>query len=169
MDALEALYTRRSIRQYQSTPVEEEKIEAILCRGMMAPSAGNQQPWHFIVIKDKKMLATLAEVHPYAKMVVHAPAAILACGDLSLERHKGVWVQDLSAATENMLLAAHSLGLGSVWLGVYPREERVAAIAKLFQLPEHIIAFSLIPIGYPAEVKESKSRYDLTRVHRENW
>jgi nitroreductase len=125
MDTIEAILTRRSYRKYNSNPVTEENINIILRAGMHAPSAGNQQPWHFVVIKERKILDKVPSVHPYAEMLKTAQAAVLVCCDLELEKHKGMFVQDCAAATQNMLLAAHALGLGTCWLGVYPRQDRM--------------------------------------------
>jgi len=169
MDALEAILSRRSIRRYTDQPVSGEQVEELLKAGMSAPSAGNQQPWQFIVITDRKLLAEIPRFHPYASMLPHAKVAILVCGDLQAESFKGYWVQDCSAATENILIAAHARGLGAVWLGIYPREERVKALQKLLNLPEHIVPLSLISIGYPAEKKPPADRFDPSRIHHNGW
>ncbi|GAB4302495.1 MAG: nitroreductase family protein [Marinilabiliales bacterium] len=169
MDTLKAIFERRSIRKYKSTPVEEEKINMLLKAGMYAPSARNQQPWHFIVIDDRKILNDLATIHPYAKMLLEAPLAILVCSDDTLEETKGYQAVDCSAATQNILLAAHDLGLGSVWLGVYPREQRMNDIKNLFALPKHIHPISLIAIGYPDETKEVPDRFHPERIHINKW
>ncbi len=166
---MEAIYNRRSIRKFSSRPLPRETIEAIIKAGMNAPSAGNEQPWHFIVIDRRKVLEEIPSVHPHAEMVKQAPVAILVCGDLLLEKHEGFWVQDCAAATENMLLAAASLGLGSVWLGVYPRNDRVEGLRKLLNLPDHVIPFSLLPIGHPAEKKAPKNDFHPLRIHYNTW
>ena len=166
---MNAIFKRRSIRKYTSEPVSEEQIEKILRAGMAAPSAGNQQPWHFIVIDDREILSEIPKCHPYSKMLNEASCAIVVCGDVTLQRFEGYWVQDCSAATQNMLLMATELGLGSVWLGVYPREERVEALKTLLKIPEHVIPLSIISLGYPAEEKEPNNRFDETRVHRNTW
>jgi nitroreductase len=160
---------RRSIRRYEDRPVPEEAVQRLLEAAMAAPSAGNQQSWQFVVISDRDLLSRVPSVHPYSAMVPTAPVAVLVCGDLHLDTHTGYWVQDCSAATQNLLLAAHALGLGAVWLGCYPREERVAGLRSLLGLPEHIVPLALVPIGYPAETKPSGSRYDPERVHRNGW
>ncbi len=166
---MKAILTRRSIRKYTAQPVSEETIRELLEAAMSAPSAGNQQPWEFVVINDRKILDEIPQVHPYAQMCRQAPVAILVCGDLQREAHKGFWVQDCSAATENLLIAVNEKGLGAVWVGVYPREDRVEGLRKLIQLPEHIIPFALIPIGYPAEKKPPGNRFDSARVHNNKW
>ena len=166
---LETILARRSVRRYTSQPVADSDITELLTAAMAAPSAGNQQPWHFIVIKDHASLERIPSIHPHAHMAAAAPLAILACADESLERHTGFWVQDLSAAVQNLLLAACAKGLGSVWVGIYPREERVAAFRKMFSVPESITPFALIPIGYAADEGEPKNRYNNERVHYEQW
>ncbi|PLX19344.1 MAG: nitroreductase family protein [Marinilabiliales bacterium] len=169
MDLLDGIFTRRSIRKYTKEEISNEHIEVILKAGMYAPSASNQQPWHFIVISDRKLLDTIKDVHPYAKMLVEAQLAILVCGDINLELSKDYWVVDCSASTQNMLLAAHGLGLGAVWLGIHPRVERKNEIRKIFNLPENIQPASLISIGYPDENKEMPDRYKPERIHYNAW
>jgi nitroreductase len=169
MEAMEALLSRRSIRKYASQPVSEAMVKQILEAVMAAPSASNEQPWQFIVLRDRQTMDEVPKLHPYSQMIKQAPLAILVCGDLQLAKHEGYWVQDCAAATENLLLAARALGLGSVWLGVYPREDRVAGLRKLLALPEHVVPFALIPVGYPAEEKPPANRYDPSRVHRDRW
>jgi nitroreductase len=168
MEAMEAILTRRSIRRYTSQPVSEERIEELLRAAMSAPSTNNGQPWHFVVIDDRKILQEIPRFHPYASMLREAPLAILVCVDRRIN-HEGFLVQDGSAATENLLLAAHALGLGAVWLGIYPLEERISGMRKLLALPETILPLALISIGYPAEKKDKQDRYRAARVHRNRW
>lgn len=169
MNAMNAILSRRSIRRYTQQPVSDETIKELLEAAMSAPSAGNEQPWHFVVIKEREILNEIPEIHPYSGMLAHAPAAILVCGDKRLEKYEGYWIQDCSAATENLLIAAQAKGLGAVWLGVYPVEDRVAGIRKLLGIPEHVTPFSLISIGHPAEQKPPSDRYDPSRVHHDRW
>ncbi len=169
MDALEAIKTRRSVRVFQRRELPREMLLELVAAGMQAPSAGNQQPWQFVVVDDRGLLLRVPEFHPYAQMAETAPAAILVCGDLSLEQRKGYWVQDCSAATQNILLAAHAMGLGAVWTGVYPREDRVAGARKLFGLPESIIPLSLIFVGYPEEHPAPENRFKEERIHWNGW
>ena len=166
---MNAILRRRSIRKYTQDAIPDDIIKKLLEAGMSAPSAGNQRPWHFVVIKDKEALAKLADASPYSKMTKDAPVAILVCGDLELESRKGYWVQDCSAATENILIEIAENNLGAVWLGMYPREERVEYIRRLLNIPDHVVPFALIPVGYPAETKETSSRYDESKVHYEQW
>ena len=169
MEIMEAIFDRRSIRKYDTRPVEENKINEMLKVAMYAPSARNTQPWQFIAITKREVLDELRRVHPYAAMLAQAPLAILVCGDKTHEPHEGYLNTNCSAATQNILLAAYGLGLGSVWLGVYPREERVQSIAGVFNLPEHIIPISLIAIGYPAETIARPERFLPERIHWEKW
>jgi len=166
---MDAVLSRRSIRKYTSKPVPDQLIKELLEAAMSAPSAGNEQPWHFIVITDRGILGEIPKCHPYSHMLREAPVAVLVCCDLNLDIHGGLWVQDCSAATENLLIAVQAKGLGGVWLGVYPREERVTGLRKLLSIPENVLPFSLIPIGYPAEQKPRADRYDTSRVHHNRW
>ena len=166
---MKSIFTRRSIRKYKDKPISDEKIRKILKAGMAAPSAGNEQPWQFVVIKRDDIKADIMKYHNYASMLQTAPVAILVCGDKQLERHSGYWVQDCAAATQNMLLMIDSLGLGGVWLGVYPRQKRMDGIAQVLDIPDKVIPFSLIALGHPAEEKEPHNRYLEDRVHFENW
>lgn len=166
---MKAILSRRSIRKYTPDKVPEKDLRELLEAAMAAPSAGNEQPWHFIVIDDRDILRQIPSFHPYSHMLKEATVAILVCGDETLEKYKGYWVQDCSAATENILIAVEEKGLGAVWLGVYPVEERVAGLRRLLGIPDQVIPFSLIPVGYPAEHKEPANRYNEARVHRNKW
>ncbi|MHB8880328.1 MAG: nitroreductase family protein [Thermodesulfovibrionales bacterium] len=166
---MDTILTRRSIRRYTADRVHEDLITALLRAAMSAPSAGNQQPWHFVVIDDRALLDQVPLFHPHTAMLKEAQSAILVCGDPGLEKHQGYWPQDCAAATQNLLLAAHAAGLGAVWTGFYPREERVAAMRKLLNLPDRVIPFALVPVGWPAEEKPPSGRYDKARVHSNGW
>ncbi len=161
--------SRRSIRKYTDQPVSDEQVERLLTAAMSAPSAGNEQPWQFVVIRDRATLDEIPTFHPFSRMLAEAPVAILVCGDLELETNKGYWIEDCSAATENILIEAQEMGLGTVWLGVYPRQERVDGLRQLLGVPEQVVPFALIPVGYPAEHKPPAQRYLAERVHRERW
>ncbi len=169
MKKVSIIYLRRSVRKYQQREVEDELVTELLRAAMHAPSAGNAQPWHFIVIKSAERRQAVAQIHPYAQMVLQSPVAILVCADLNLEIYKGFWVQDCSAATMNILLRAVELGLGTVWCGIYPNEERVKAFRELFDLPQHVVPFSLVPVGYPAETPRPVDRFKPDRIHFEVW
>ena len=169
MEAIEAILSRRSIRKYTPTPVSEEELRIVLDAAMNAPSSSNGQPWHFVVIDDRTVLDEIPKFHQYSSMLKEAPIAIVVCGDIKLERTKGVWVQDCSAATENILLAARAKGLGTVWLGVFPIEERVGGLRKLLGLPDNIIPLSIIALGHPGETKPPANRFNAERVHKNKW
>lgn len=164
------IMSRASVRAYTDKPVEDEKIEKLLRAGMAAPSAVNIQPWHFIVVKDKATLAKIAEVAPNASMAKDAPLAIVVCGDLTNEKEgivREFWSQDASAATENILLQAHSMGLGAVWTGTYPDNKRCDAVAALLHLPESVIPFATIVIGYPKGETTPKDKWKPENVSYE--
>jgi nitroreductase len=169
MDAFEVILTRRSIRKYKKQAIPEQIVQKLLQAACNAPSAGNQQPWHFVLLDDRKILNVIHTFHPSAKMLAEADKALLVCGDLNLEKFKGYWMIDCAAATENILLAAHSLGLGACWLGLYPREGRVAGMRKLLHLPSNIIPFALVSLGYPGEIKPKENRYNPSRIHHNKW
>jgi nitroreductase len=166
---MDIILSRRSIRRYTDEPVPENLVRELLAAAMSAPSAGNQQPWHFIVIRDRKLLDQITKCHPHSQMLKQASVAICVCGAEDLQIHKGYWVQDCSAATENILLAAHTKGLGAVWLGVYPREDRVKAIKNILGIPKNVTPLCIVSIGYPAERKEPENRYNESRVHYDRW
>jgi nitroreductase len=163
------ILNRRSIRRFTAQDVEEKDEKKILEAAMAAPSAGNERPWHFVVIRDKDIMREIMGVHPYAQMLKQCPLAVLVCGDPTLEKYPGFWVQDCAAATENMLIMAVELGLGAVWLGIYPIEDRVRGLRRLIGLPENVIPFALVPIGQPDEEKKNLDRFDGERVHRDGW
>jgi nitroreductase len=169
MELLEAIRTRRSIRQYTSQPITEEQIHAILEAAMMAPSAGNAQTWQFIVITDRALLDEIPNIHAYAAMSREAQAGLLVCGDLELEKYPGNWIADCSAAAQNAVLAIHGLGLGGVWTEVYPDSARVDSFQKLFGLPQHVVPLAFIPFGYPAVTPSQPERYKEERVHRNRF
>ena len=171
MEAYEAILSRRSIRKFQDKSIEDEVIEKLIRAGVAAPSAHNEQPWHFVVIKDRAILDEIPKFHPYAKMLVEAPAAIAVCVDHNLEKDPtaGYWIQDCSATAQNILLAAHALGMGACWLGIHPREKRKSALGKLLRLPESVEALSVIALGYPAEDKKPSERFAPGRVHQNQW
>jgi len=169
MDALEAIFSRRSIRKYRKKLLNDSLIKELLEAGMSAPSAGNEQPWHFIIINTPKLMNSIPTFHPHSKMLKEASLAILICLDYTLEKHKGMGIQDCSAATENILIAVNAKGLGAVWLGIHPREERVNGMRRLLNIPDNVLPFSLISIGHPAEKKQREKRYNDSRVHYNQW
>lgn len=158
---------RTSVRSYEDRAVESEKVEKLLRAGMAAPTAVNKQPWHFIVITDKNQLLKLSEANPNAGMAAKAPLAIVVCGDMdkALEGDaREFWVQDCSAATENILLAATGMGLGAVWTGTYPSKERWAAVADVLRLPETLIPLNTIVIGYPDTEPTPKDKWKKQNI-----
>ncbi len=167
---MESILKRRSIRRYKDEPVEPALVDQILEAAFSAPSSNNEQPWHFIVIRDRDKLAQVPTFHPYSAMIPKAQLAILVCADPSLANNNTeVWIQDCSAATENLLIAVASLGLGAVWLGVHPSEERIVGCRNLFQIPDNIAPFALVPVGWPAEEKGRAKRKTEGRVHYDRW
>jgi nitroreductase len=169
METIQTIRTRRSIRAFKPEPVPNETIQTILEAAMFAPSACNAQPWHFIVIDDRHLLDTIPTFHPYSKMLKEASLAVVVCADPRLEVVSGYWVQDCSAATQNLLLAIHDCGLGGVWLGVYPDQERVKKVQNLLNMPEEIIPLCVVAAGWPAEEKAKEERFNLKRVHHNGW
>jgi nitroreductase len=169
MDAIENLLTRKSVRKYTPQPVSEEDIELILKAGMQAPSAGNGQPWHFLVMTDRTVMDEVPKFHSFASSMNSAAVAILVCGEEKLSKRPKGWRVDCAAAAENILLAAHALGLGAVWMAVDPDEKRLEGMCRLIQFPEGIIPFGLISIGYPAEDPPLKERFNKERIHRNVW
>jgi nitroreductase len=172
MDLYEAIQTRRSVRSYGDEDVSEALVERLITAAMLAPSAGNQQPWCFVVVRDREKLARIPAFHPYCKMITQVPVAIVVCGDPSDKKWPDLWPQDCSAAVQNLLLAARGEGLGTVWTGVYPFAERMAGLRGLLDIPEEIHPFALIPVGYPKDGQESfkaKDRYRAELVHRERF
>jgi nitroreductase len=168
---LSVLWGRRSIREYQEKPVGDELVTQLLSAAMAAPSAAAKDPWHFVVVRHKAMLDAIAAALPNGKMLAGAALGIVVCGDLGAA-HAGelsYLLQDCSAAIENLLLAAHALGLGACWLGVHPRPSRVEALSNLVCLPDKILPISCIAVGWPAEQKSPRTRYQPSHVHRETW
>lgn len=170
-DTIKCIFARKSVRQYTSQTIDRQAIELLVRAAMAAPSAKNRQPWTFIAITQKDTLNLLSEGLPYAKMVKDAPCAIVVCGDLSKtkEEDKDKWVVDCSAATENLLLAAESLGLGAVWTGVYPDADRVELVRRILNLPEFVIPLNVIPVGYPSSENKPKDKYKPERLMWEKW
>lgn len=165
---MEAIFKRRSIRKFRDMPVEQEKTERLLRAAMQAPSAGNQQPWEFLVVQNKDSLEELSKLSPYAKCIKNAPLAlVLLCNNANM-RYPENWQQDMGAAAQNILLEAVELGLGAVWIGVAPVEDREVHVKNMFDLKDNIIPYCVIPIGYP-DGQENKfiDRFDETKIHYE--
>jgi len=170
MELYEGLITRRSIRKYTGGKISNTDIYKVVNAGMYAPSARDTRPWHFIVIDDRNMLDKILSFHTYATMLKKASHAIVVCGDENLQNGPGYYVMDCSAAAENMLLAAHALGLGAVWVGVHPEPDRIEALSKLLELPSHVKPVSLISLGIPIESFEPISqRYEQEKIRYNHW
>lgn len=172
MEALEAIFTRRSIRSFTDEPVTDETMQLLLKAAMSGPSCVNARDWSFIVVREPDTLNKMADANGRpAEPLRHAAAAILVCGDLSLSfpPAKEYWVIDGAVAAQNIVLAAHALGLGSVWLGTWPQMERVEAQAALFGLPENIVPHSVIALGYPLKELPERDGFDADKVHMEKW
>ena len=161
---MKELFERVSIRKFTDEPVDDEKILAILRAAMAAPSAGNQQPWEFFVVRDRAILGKLSEVSPYAGCTKKAPVSIVSA------YREGLWAQDyaqidMSIAMENLWLACGGEGLGGVWLGIAPIEERMKAVERILNLPDTVRAFAIFPYGYPDEERKQQDRFDQSRIH----
>jgi len=168
---LQIIFGRRSIRAYAPGDVSDETVKTILEAGMAAPSACATDPWRFVVLRDQAVRNRIVENLPYGKMLAQAPLGIVVCGDMNAahDHQLSYLLQDCSAAIENMLLAIHGLGLGACWLGVHPREARVAHIQSVLGLPANIIPVAAIAIGHPGETKESRTRYNPAYIHNDRW
>lgn len=171
MDAIEAITTRRSIRAFADKPVPADVLELLLRAAMAAPSAFNEQPWHFVVVEDAEARERLSTISPFAGPMARAPLGIVVCGDTAQLKHPGTiyWVFDCVAALENLLIAANAMGLGAVWLGIQPWPERVLAVRDVVAIPEGVEPLGMVALGWPDETKPPGERYDEKRVHRETW
>ena len=166
---MDAIFSRASVRQFKDTPVEDEKAEKLMRAAMAAPSAGNQQPWQFILVTDEQLRKNLSGISKYAGPAAEAPLDIVLLADMGGLRFPQLWQQDMSAAAENILLEAVEQGLGGVWMGVAPDKDRMDAISQLFSLPENIYPFAIIAVGYPRTPVEKRDRFDPSRVHRDSF
>jgi len=170
--AITNIMTRVSVREFTGEKISEAQIDTLLRAAMSAPSAINKQPWAFIVVTDEAVLAQLAEALPYSRCGNHPAIAIIPCGDLSKAipgEMANFWINDVSAATENILLAAHAMGLGAVWTGLHPDMNRAKMVQEMLGLPEHIIPLCVVPIGVPAEQPEVKNKYKTENIHYNRW
>ncbi len=165
------IFTRRSIRSFAQKKIEDEKITKILHAAMQAPSAGNQQPWEFLVIRDKESLSELSKYNPYAASLLEADVGIILFGNEKLMKHPTMWEQDLGAATQNLMLEATAQGLGTVWLGAAGKKERADYISSMFNLPSHILPYAVISVGYPKNENANHfvDRFDENRIHYEKY
>ena len=168
---IENIMTRTSIRQFTDQPVSKDTLDLIVKAGMAAPSAVNAQPWAFVVVTEKEVLDSLNAIKPWFNLKT-ATAAIIVCGDMSKAMEgtgREYWIQDCSAVSENILLAAHAYGLGAVWCGVYPNSDIVAGVSRILELPENIIPLNVITMGYPAENPEPKDKFKPENIHYQKW
>lgn len=167
------ILARKSVRSFTDEPVRRSQLDTLLRAAMAAPTGRDMRPWKFIVLDERATMDTLAAQLPYAQMLKEAPAAILVCGDLSIKgkdgKPSGNWTFDCSAASENLLLAAEALGLGAVWTGVHPYEDRVQAVRTALQLPDYIVPLNLIPIGHPKGKPKPKDKYNADNIHFNGW
>lgn len=166
---MKEIFSRRSIRRFTPEPVTEQEVEKLLRAAMNAPSACNEQPWEFVVIRDSRVMQEIRKLHIYFGPLDTADCAVVVCGDTEKEIAPGFWVQDCSAAMENLLLETEHLGLGAVWMGVYPLEARVAAVKEILGLPEKVIPLGIAAVGRPAARVEPADRYRPERIHRDQW
>lgn len=158
------IFKRVSVRKYEDRPVEQEKIERMLRAAMAAPSACNQQPWEFYVVTDKDVIKELSESSPYSGCAKEAPVVFVPCYRKECLLPPFAHI-DMSAAVENLLLEAVEQGLGAVWMGVAPRNERMEAVGKILSVPDELAVFAMVACGYPAEEREQQDRYEESRVH----
>lgn len=170
---MENILSRKSVRSYTDRPVSREQLDTLVRAAMAAPTGRDMRPWRFVVINERETLKALSDSLPFAKMLPEAQAAIVVCGDMSVTDKEGNpsrnWSFDCSAATENLLLMAESMGLGAVWTGVYPYEERIKAVKNALNLPENIVPFNLIPVGYPKGAPQPKDKFDQSNIHYNVW
>ena len=171
VSSIDGILGRRSIRVFKDQEVADTTIECLLKAAMAAPSAVAKDPWRFVIVRKKETRHALAEALPNGKMLEHAPLCITVCGDLDHTHDKQLsyLIQDSSAAIQNILLAAHFLGLGACWLGVHPREERIHSLRSILSIPEAILPLSCIAVGHPAEKKESRTRFNTAYIHYDQW
>jgi nitroreductase len=170
MGGMNAIFNRRSVRKYNGLKLSEAELTLLMQAAMSAPSAGNEQPWEFIVVRNPDLQQKITQIHPYSSMLFQADTAIIVCGNLTRQIYKRhYWILDCSAATENILIQATEMGIGSVWLAVYPEPDRIEGIKTLFSLPEEVIPLAIVSLGYPDEEKKPANRYKTERIHYEAW
>lgn len=169
MNIIDAINTRRSIRKYTNEPISEEQLETILRAGFQAPSAHNRNPREYIVLRDREILEKITAFHPYTKMLPSAGCGIVVCGDKDKQESTGFIISDCSASIQNMLLAAHGLGLGGVWCGIYDVPVLIEKFSNLLGLPDHIIPIGLVTVGVANEEKRELDKYDVEKIHYNGW
>lgn len=169
LDTWNAIRTRRSIRKYTDEPVAPEKMELLLRAAMQAPSAADCRPWQFVAVDDPSILRALEPRMGGCEMLREAAAAILICAEPDREQFPGFWPQDCSCAAHNIQLMAHALGLGAVWIGLYPLAERMDPVRETFGVPSAAVPFAMISLGAPNEFLPPEDRYEASKVHRNQW
>lgn len=168
-DALTVIHSRKSVRKYLDKPINKEQLELLLRAGMAAPTAADKRPWVFVAVTERAMLDTLSLSSPYTKMLAQAAAAIVVCGDTRKGLKSEVWVQDCSAASENILLAAEAIGLGAVWCGIYLNPEPTAYVKRVLGLPPEVMPLNIISIGWPTGEEKPKNKWDPANIHWNRW
>lgn len=172
-DALSVIHSRKSVRHYLDTPVSKQDLEVLVKAAMAAPTAMDRRPWAFVIITEKKVLSALADVLPSGKMLASAGAAVAVCGvpekEILTGKMREFWVQDCSAATENLLLAVEAKKLGAVWIGIYPDDGRIKAVQATLGIPAEIIPLNVVSIGYPVGDEKPKDKYDPSAIHWNKW
>ena len=168
---IENILTRKSVRYFTGDTISQAQVETLLRCAMAAPSAMNKQPWAFIVVTNPDLLARIGSEMPNTRCRNRPACAFVPCGDLSkaLESRPDFWINDVSAATENLLLAAHAMGLGAVWTGIHPDPARVAQLQAILHLPEHIVPLCVVPVGVPAESPATKDKFTEENIHYNRW
>lgn len=166
---MDSILKRTSVRKYKKEALKKSEIDLILRAAFSAPSAANRQPWQFIVVENKDTLKDLSEMTPYAALLKDAAMGIVVCADKSKNDSLDYCQQDLAAATENMLIEAKSLGIGSCWLGVYPNEDRYLAVNQYFKLPKGIVPMWMVAFGYPDQEEVIKNKFDEKKIHYEKY
>ena len=166
-ETLETIFNRKSVRKYTERPVEKEKLETLVRAGMAAPSSRDRRPWEFIIVTDRDILDTMGNGLPLARMLKETKQAIIVCGDTA--KSNNAWQLDCSAAAQNVLLAAESLGLGAVWTAAYPYPERMKVVLEALHLPEHIVPLTVIPVGYPTGIEKPKDKFNKKQIHYNGW
>ena len=166
-NVLDLMYSRQRVREFTDAPVSDDQVEAMLKAAMAAPSAQDLRPWHFVVVRKRKTLDKLAKIHKYAYMLEKAPLAVVVCGDQKVSEK--YWVEDGCVATQNLLLAAKALGLGGVWISLYPKKKYQKAVRELLDIPDHVGVLCILALGTPAKEKQLGAKFDAERVHQEEW
>jgi nitroreductase len=166
-NVLDLMYSRQRVRDFTDAPVSDEQLEAMLKAAMAAPSVQDRRPWHFVVVRKRKTLDKLAQLHKYAYMLEKAQLAVVICGDQKVSEK--YWVEDGCVATQNLLLAAKALGLGGVWISIYPKKKHQNAVREMLGIPDHMGVLCILAVGTPAKREQVSTRFDPKRVHQEEW